>query len=818
MTGKARSSLLSLAIIVVLVFGAFSPTIVYADDSKPPDTPPAEASSACTADGECPSNEGTAEAESKDVEIVTEESVEPTDTPAEVTAEATDTPAEVTAEATSTPDEAPVETGSQGDNSGEEIAASPATEEAAPTEEASAPASDSNILDQVPENTTVTVLDEQGQAQPLATQDSADAVAELDPIWCPAGQAPTPGTNGCTPSFNSFKALLKFLSGNPDYQGDGTIYIQEGVYISGGKNDLNAPEYDLSNIRNSSLTVTGGWDPTTNTINSGSTSTFRIPLLIGTSANPWGGSITINNLTIDKSDGTSIVIYTQGDITLSNVNITNAHNNGAGAELNAEGNININNSAFIRNKKAGAIIKAGGNVAIADTSFSNPTSGRQQITGLDIVSGGSVSLASVTANGNRQVGTNINAGGQVAIANSFFSGSKAFVGKGPSSGFTGYGLQVVTPDSIALTGVTANDNFLWGASLQAGGDVSIADSIFNANTTNAPHFIDDTGLLVNSGGNVSLNNVQANDNRLIGATIEASGDVSINNSTFTNNKGVTLSSGGMPTFHGYGLNVITQGNIFVNFVNASNNTLFGAHLEAGKDVVVSDSNFNNQTSGSAIDQTGRGLEIISGGNVFLSNVSLDNNQTFGANIQAGNGIVILDTVTATNNGADGVDVQGNCTTVYLGDGNYSNNGGYGLSVTNAALDQSSSSAVFANNGAGNIFQDPGNCNFPPPSNTNGGNGGGGIVSTPSNPASPSRTATQSASVQGTSRHKGKNVSFSVMNLSLKQLSLNDFLANSGTPGGHLSMFAGQYAYIYFDSELHIVTFSPFSGSLAMGGL
>ncbi|MGE5775041.1 MAG: hypothetical protein ACM33V_02415, partial [Chloroflexota bacterium] len=174
------------------------------------------------------------------------------------------------------------------------------------------------------------------------------------------------------------------------------------------------------------------------------------------------------------------------------------------------------------------------------------------------------------------------------------------------------------------------------------------------------------------------------------------------------------------------------------------------------------------------------------------------------------------TLTATSKGSEGVDVQGDCADVFLGTGSYSNNGGYGLSVTNAALDQSGSSAVFANNGSGDIFQDPGSCNFLPPSNPNGGNGGGGTVSTPptpSNPASPLRTATRSVS-----RQKGKNASFSIMNLSSNKLSLNDFLANSGTPGGHFSMFAGQYAYIYFDSELHIVTFSPFSGSLAMGGL
>ncbi len=100
--------------------------------------------------------------------------------------------------------------------------------------------------------------------------------------------------------------------------------------------------------------------------------------------------------------------------------------------------------------------------------------------------------------------------------------------------FYGYGLQIVTPGIIDLDTVTASDNFLWGASLDAGGDVNIAKSTFNANTTNSPGFIDDTGLLVTSGGNVSLQEVLANNNRLIGATIDAAGDVSINNSSFSN--------------------------------------------------------------------------------------------------------------------------------------------------------------------------------------------------------------------------------------------------------------------------------------------
>src|SRR4029450_11102404 len=96
------------------------------------------------------------------------------------------------------------------------------------------------------------------------------------------------------------------------------------------------------------------------------------------------------------------------------------------------------------------------------------------------------------------------------------------------SAFLGYVLQVIAIGDIAITNVAANDNFLWGASLN-GANVNINDSIFNANTTASPGFMDDTGLLVTSSGalGVNINHIEANDNRLIGATITAAHDVSI---------------------------------------------------------------------------------------------------------------------------------------------------------------------------------------------------------------------------------------------------------------------------------------------------
>ena len=661
----------------------------------------------------------------------------------------------------------------------------------------------------VPENTAVTIVNAKGEAEPLATQAAADALAESDPIWCPAAQTtPTPGLNNCTQFFPSLTALLGFLSGNATYSGAGTIFIQQGS--NPGSGTINFNNYDLSNLSTANLTITGGWNMSTGVVDSTSQSAFNnVSLVIGSSTNPWAGSLSINNISLTNPSNSGLVLFSQLDINLSNVTVTNS-TNGAGAELNSGRDVNINNSRFDRNKTAGAIVRAARNVAIANSSFSNPADGRRQIMGLDIVADGAVSLLNVLANENREVGAHIDAGGRVSISNSVFSGTKII----RNSEFLGYGLTVVTPDIIDLETVTANDNFLWGAFLTAGGDVNINNSIFNLNTTESPGFIDDTGLLVLSGGNVSINNSHADENRLIGATINATGDVSINNSTFNSNNGVTLDSSGAETFHGYGLQVITTcpvgdpscfGNITLTGVSASDNTLFGAHLDAVGDVIIATSNFNNHTTGSATDPLGRGLEVIADGNVFLDTVTLDNNQTFGANILAG-GDVFLDTVTATNNGTDGVEVEASCTTVFLINGTYSDNGQYGLSILNAQLNQSGT-PVFANNAAGNIFEDPGTCIFTPPT-------------TPTTPTTPPSAPTDNSTGKGTSwvsqntyTSSGKSAQNSGNSAwTAAVVTLNSYLANGKSiyASAHLGVFTGKYAYVYTSQGMHIVAFTPSS--------
>jgi hypothetical protein len=805
---RLRAFLLSLTIIAVLAFSTFGTTVVYADGDTPPKT--TEQPETVTVD--------TIDMDKTVPTVAPEDgggSVEEAATP--VPTEEVAPPVEETATAVPTEEVAPPATAEPT----EVVEVVPPVEETGGTHETTPtdtkPLIDTPVLDTVPENTTVAVVNAAGELQPLATQAAADAIATSDPIWCPAGQTPTPGTNGCTQSFTSFTALLTFLAGNASYTGAGTIYVQQGAY-QGGESTVDFNNYNLSNISSSDLTITGGWNTSTGVIDPANSSTFTgVSIIIGTSTNPWGGSLTLNNLTLNNPSGTGLNLNTQSNVVLTNVNVTNS-TNGAGTEINAGGNVTIENSKFERNKTAGAIIRAVGGVAIATSSFSTPETARRQITGLDIISDGDVSLFQVLASGNRQANAKIDAAGRVTIVDSVFNSSKSMMG----SDFLGYGLTVVSQDAIDLDGVTANDNFLWGASLTAAGDVTIANSSFNANTTESDGFIDDTGLLVTSGGNVSIANSHADDNRLIGATIDAVGDVSISGSTFSGNNGTLVDSAGGTTFYGYGLQVVTDGNISLSGVTASNNTLFGAHLESGLDVTVATSDFSNQASTSTTDLTGRGLEIISGGNVFLDTVTLNNNQTFGADIKAADA-VFLNAVTASGNGTNGVEVETNCGTLFLIGGTYSDNGQYGLSVLSTAINQTIA-PVFANNVAGNIFENPGTCNFTAPPTT--------PVTPPAPPVyQPNDLGAITARVPAKTAD-GKTVQYfenAVRGLStfsggaliaVDTVTLNSFAVTSGlaSHGTHLGIFTGKYAYLHLSSGLQIVVYSPSSiNELAMNG-
>jgi hypothetical protein len=289
--------------------------------------------------------------------------------------------------------------------------------------------------------------------------------------------------------------------------------------------------------------------------------------------------------------------------------------------------------------------------------------------------------------------------------------------------------------------------------------------------------------------------------------------VTINNSQFNGNNGITLDANGVQTFHGYGLQVVTDGNIFLNLVDASNNTLYGARLDAGGIVNISSNvtpgttpyvtvtTFSNNTTGSATNPLGHGLEIVSAGNVRIEGMVLDGNQTFGAHIQSG-GFVLLDNVTATNNGTNGVEVEvAGCATVLQFNGTYTGNGQYGLNIVNGVFSQSG--GVFGSNGAGDILH---TTTCPAPA----------VPTTPA-PGANSLAGVTKASFMGASGlFKSSVGTFGARQV----VTLNSFLAgNKLASGGHVGLFFGKYAFVYFsDGSMQIIMLSPNSlDGLAMNG-
>jgi hypothetical protein len=224
-------------------------------------------------------------------------------------------------------------------------------------------------------------------------------------------------------------------------------------------------------------------------------------------------------------------------------------------------------------------------------------------------------------------------------------------------------------------------------------------------------------------------------------------------------------------------------------VTASENTLFGAHLEAAQNVTISNSIFSNNTSNNAAALTGRGLEIIAGGDVFLDAVTLNNNQTFGADIQS-DGDVFLSGVTASGNGTNGVQVQTTgCGSLFLSGGTFTDNGQYGLSVLGTEILQSPA-PVFGGNGSGNIFEDPLGCPFTPPA--------------PAPPPAylPNDPGAVVPNVPG-------NV-VSTGNGNTATTSLNSFLAfhDAARRGLLIGPFTGKYGFVYLPFGMQVVQYTP----------
>ncbi len=83
------------------------------------------------------------------------------------------------------------------------------------------------ILSQIPDGTELVAINENGESQPLASQEAADIIIHGDPMWCPDSATPGNDPGGaCTASFTNFVDLINELQTYPGtYFGSGTVYV-----------------------------------------------------------------------------------------------------------------------------------------------------------------------------------------------------------------------------------------------------------------------------------------------------------------------------------------------------------------------------------------------------------------------------------------------------------------------------------------------------------------------------------------------------------------------------------------------------------------
>lgn len=380
MTGKQYHLFLTLLLILVLGANLFHANSVRADGETPTEPPAA-----------------------------TEVETEPA-----ATELATGVPTELPLEETPVPSEStPLP---------EEPTATPVEPEATPLPEEPTTTPVAEILTDVPESTQVVVLDENGEALPLASEEAAEIVEVVDPMWCPEGVLP--GGPGCTTNFASIFALINNMeafAGN--YAQNGVIYFTSNPGSGNfqlNPTTLSGGAYETLNDFN--LTLQGGWNGDTVAPSfSGQTDFSTHPLVIGTSVNPWVGNITLNDITFTNATQTSLTVYTDsGDITLNNVDVNNQRNGNNTAVLtSSSGDITVTNGTFDGNgsNSSGFIATTTtGSITISDSSFTDSRVGTGTRDGATL-SGTTVTLTNVVATNNDGDGITINNASVVTLNN-----------------------------------------------------------------------------------------------------------------------------------------------------------------------------------------------------------------------------------------------------------------------------------------------------------------------------------------------------------------------------------------------------------------
>ncbi len=430
------------------------------------------------------------------------------------------------------------------------------------------------------------------------------------------------------------------------------------------------------------------------------------------------GNVTLNTVTAKNTsngNGASITAYKTdpAKLTAANVIIKGtlndfSGNNHYGLSINTRGNVIINNIVADTNSNGNGIIISNvhengvGNVTITGINrFINSINSNSSC-GLNIETNGNVVLKDINAMSNLQEGAEIylyTPGKVLTITNGSFNNNNTD------------GLEVYAKGSVNLTNIRAESNGKNGINLSTEGavnfkglsavnnlevGVSVVNSgpkASNLNITSTPQIYSDfsgnqsTGLVIDTTGNLQINNIKANDNKVGALSVNVrNGNISLANITANNNSGwasvslnnyFTEASTGNVTISGsnslsnnsaMGLYVRSNGTISLSGITAQGNGTTGIYAEGlGIDKNLTVQNVNTHLNGAlgGGSQHAHGLHLkAAGGTIRLTNVKSSNNNDYnsaavtplstGLFIDNGTGLVYLTNCLFFGNGDSGI--------------------------------------------------------------------------------------------------------------------------------------------------------------------
>lgn len=507
------------------------------------------------------------------------------------------------------------------------------------------------------------LTDAQGETLDLASQATADILALPDPYFFIKGVRYPHAT--IMEAINDIVAIGILPDG-------GMVYVEDGVFtelvtIDGVTHTILAGLKGMQSDHGSSATtITDG--VTLRGLTGGFTLmgfTVQGPVSIVNNT----GNIVLDDLDVSNASGPGIEIGANGNPHQGNATLTNVKSNDNsthGAVLFTTGNIIITNSSFDGNGGNGLRVEssAGAITLKGVTSSHNGARGIYNINGFNKT----FTLQHIQVNDNRLYGVDA---GHSAATGAFTADTLYAQRNNLTSGSAISGVKVTTNGAVTLKHVlienTKAGDGLYLIHWDSAAPILLEDVVSRDN--------DLAGMRVYSKGNITLASVKSTDNSTIGALLYSNGPDGMGSITLSSkasegaaggndfsdngglgldircNKNVTLANLDASGNGGKGLNVETPGNLTINktlsnWMNGFNdNGESGIHLRVDGNVSLGYCMASDNTqSGVYFDTRAKNVTVTGG--------FFDNNGYGGLSINASGNVVLADIGSASSNGQD----------------------------------------------------------------------------------------------------------------------------------------------------------------------